>query len=288
MSEHTLAAAVARLTRAFAAAGLDSPACDARLLVQAAAEVRALELTLQPDAPLSAQAQARLVDWERRRLAREPVTRILGQRGFWTFDLTVAPDVLDPRPDSETLVEACLRALSARGRARSPPLRILDVGTGSGALLAALLREHPTATGVGVDVSPTAVALARSNLAALGLAERAQVRLTDWRTLAEETFDLVVSNPPYVAAHEIDALDPEVRLYDPRLALDGGPDGLDAYRSLAQLTPRWLVADGIAAFEIGATQAAEVTALMQAAGLELLAVAQDMAGHDRAVIVRKR
>lgn len=289
MSQYPMGSAgflVEALTRAFASADLPDPALDARSLVCKAGGVSPLDLTLRPETPLSTEAQKLLDGWRHRRMAREPVTRILGKRGFWSFELTVAPGVLDPRPDSEVLVEACLKHLGQG--ARSQPLRILDAGAGSGALLAALLTELPEATGLAVDISPEAVALAAANLASLGLRERADVRLQRWDTVVGEIFDVVVSNPPYIASEEIDGLDPEVRLHDPHLALDGGQDGLEAYRSLARILPVWLKSSGLAAFEIGATQGPAVTGVLAAAGLKNISVVKDFSALDRVVIAHCR
>lgn len=274
---------VEALTRDFASAGLPDPVWDARSLVCAAARASALDLTLRPERPVSADAQETLRLWRERRLAGEPITRILGSRGFWSFELTVAPGVLDPRPDSEVLVEACLRRLGAD--ARGKPLRLLDAGTGSGALVAALLTELPMANAVALDIAPEAATLAISNLTRLGLTDRCEVRMGAWDDVPEcETFDVVVSNPPYIRSGDIDELAAEVRLHDPRLALDGGPDGLDAYRALGRLTPRWLRRGGVAAFEIGATQGSDVTKILSAAGLQRLEIIQDFSELDRVVV----
>lgn len=256
---------------------------DARRLVCAALGVRELDLILNPEVQAGTGELARLEEFTRRRLAREPVTRILGSRGFWSLELSVCPGVLDPRPDTEVLVEACLATLGSR---INEPINILDVGTGSGAIIAALLVECPLARGWAIDLSPEAAAAAGNNLARLGLAGRASVLCQSWSEPLPVRFDLVVSNPPYIPSSQIDGLDPEVREYDPMLALDGGEDGLEAYRSLAARCTAWLKEDGFLALEIGADQAKAVQPIFEKSGLRLIALRQDYAGRDRALVWR--
>ena len=274
-------AALAAMTRAFAAAGLPGASLDARLLLCAAARCEAAALIADPQATLDAGAAVRAQAFAARRLAREPVSRILGRRGFWTISLALSPDVLDPRPDSETLIEAALEHVAAR---RDEALRVLDLGTGSGALLCALLDALPHAQGVGLDLSPQACAVARGNLERLGLAPRAAIVEGAWSAAPAGPFDLVVANPPYIESAAIAALEPEVRAHDPRLALDGGVDGLDAYRAIAPLLPRRLAHGGLAALEVGAGQAQDVAALLEGAGLASRAPRRDLGGVERAVL----
>ena len=280
-AETSREAAIGRLAAAFAAAGLETPALDARLLVCAAAGIGHAALVRDPGLPLgesAAIAQA----YGTRRLAREPVSRIIGKREFWGLPLSVTPDVLDPRPDTETLVEAVLSALPDRALA----LRILDLGTGSGALLCALLHEYPDATGTGVDLSPAACAVAQANLARLGLAARASIVNGGWGATVPQRFDLVVSNPPYVESATIAALAPEVRDHDPRLALDGGGDGLQCYRAIVLLLPALLLAGGLAVLETGAGQGPAVETLATAQGLDFIELRRDLAGRGRALVLR--
>ena len=269
------------LTRAFAGAGLDTPDLDARLLVGAARGLDHAGLVREADAPLGEAAAAVLRELAARRLAREPVARILGRREFWGLDLVVAPDVLDPRADSETIIETALRLLP------SPPERVLDLGAGSGALICALLSEWRQAIGVAIDLSPTACVATRTNLARCGLGDRALVLRGDWDAALATTFDLVVSNPPYIVSGEIAGLAPEVRGHDPRLALDGGADGLDAYRALAPVLLRRLSARGLALLEFGLGQADAVGALMRGVVLDVAGFADDLAGRARVAIVRR-
>ena len=261
-------------------AGIESAALDARLLLCAAAGLRPTDLILAPDAALDPASLKTLAALARRRAAREPISRILGKREFWSLELALTPDALDPRADTETLVEAAVKRFATR---RGEPLRVLDLGTGSGALICALLSEFPLATGIGVDVSPAAAATARANLARCGLGARGQIRIADWNRDFAGSFDLIVANPPYVASAQIALLAPEVARYDPRLALDGGADGLKAYRALAPRLAAWM-ADGASFFlEIGQGQEGAVAALLDQAGLALVARHYDLAGICRAL-----
>lgn len=276
----TRAEAIARVADSLTGAGIKEAKRDARALLLAAAGLALADLILDPDAPLGAAAARRLAEFACRRAAREPVSRILGARGFWTLDLLVAPHVLDPRPDTETVVEFALDLLRARGDA---PIAILDLGSGSGAILCALLAEFPAARGVAVDLSPRACAASAENLARCGFTRRASVLCGRWAGAISARFDLVVSNPPYVRAGDIAGLDPEVREHDPRLALDGGVDGLDSYREIAGDLPRLLKDGGAAVFEVGAGQAGTVGTLLAAQGLVPAGARRDAGGTERAV-----
>jgi release factor glutamine methyltransferase len=278
--------AVQGLAACFAAAGVPAPRTDARLLVAAAAGLTRADLLARPERALTAETSARLREFARRRERREPVSRMLGTREFWGRPFRLSPATLDPRPDSETLIEAALQVV-AQGGARDRELRILDIGTGSGCLLLTLLAELPGATGLGTDIGAEALAVAADNARALGVGQRVRFELA--RSLAGPTgpFDLVVCNPPYVPSAEIATLAPEVRDFDPRAALDGGPDGLDIYRELAPGLPR-LAPGGVALFEVGAGQAGEVTQILRArAGfVEPPRIWRDLGGHERCVAVR--
>ena len=280
----TRADAVARVTEFLANMGVENAADDARALLIAAAGLTRLDLAIAPQAPLDEEAARRLAHFAQRRGEREPLSRIRGERGFWTLDLTVASDVLDPRPDTETLIEVALDLLRDR---RNDALSILDLGTGSGAIVCALLSELPAARAVAIDVSPQACAAAAANLARCGLADRASVLRGNWADAVNARFDLVVSNPPYVRSDEIDELDPEVRLYDPALALDGGADGLACYRAIAGEAARLLRADGLILFEVGAGQAVSVAALIGAQGFSVEQVGRDLGGRERVVAARR-
>lgn len=266
------------------AAGVPGPVIDARVLVEAACGVTRADIVGDPYREISPEKAARLDDYLERRIRREPVSHILGRRGFWNIMLGVTPGVLTPRPETEVIVDHALR-LFPEGRS----LRILDLGVGSGAILLAILAERPAARGLGVDVSEEALAVARENAANLGLAGRVALLRGDWTTgLAEADFDLVVSNPPYIATDVIETLDPEVRVYEPRLALDGGADGLDAFRRLAPEILRVLKPGGRFLVEIGYDQRAAVETLFREAGAVEVETLQDLSTHDRVVAGAKK
>ena len=260
-------------------AGLAGPVIDARLLVEAAAEATRADIVTDPYRQLSPEQEATLADYLARRERREPVSHILGRKGFWKIMLQVNAGVLTPRPDTETVVEVALRDFPEHAA-----WRVLDLGVGSGAILLAILAERPAAKGLGVDVSEEALAVARDNAAALGLAGRLALLRGDWTEgLADASFDLVVCNPPYVASDVIETLEPEVRRYEPRIALDGGPDGLAAYRVLAPEILRVLKPGGRFAVEIGYDQRAAVETLFRAAGARDVATVRDLGDRDRVI-----
>jgi len=273
----TRGVALARIAARLARAGVAEPEREATLLLRRAAHLGASALIAEPEAPLGP-AFARIAAYAARRAAGEPLSRIEGRRGFWRSELRITPDVLDPRADTETLVEAALAAFAPRAGER---LRVLDFGVGSGAILAALLGEWPLAEGVGIDVSAAAVEVARGNLDALGLAARARVRVGRWGEGLAEVFDVIVANPPYIASGEIAALAREVRDHDPRLALDGGADGLDAYRALAPEIARLLAPGGGFFVEIGAGQGDAAAAIFAGAGLIAAERRRDLSGLER-------
>jgi release factor glutamine methyltransferase len=266
-----------------AKAGIDGAAREVRLLLQAAAGIPIATQIAFPERTIEIAAAARFDVLLERRARREPMAHILGQREFWSLAFKVTADTLDPRPDSETLVQAVLDQLPDRSAA----LRLIDFGTGTGCLLLALLHELPNATGAGVDVSAAALAVATENANALGLAQRTSFHRSDWDDGLDSGFDIVLSNPPYIPSEDIAGLQPEIASYEPRLALDGGPDGLDAYRRLGPATARLLVPDGLAAFEIGIGQGESVRRIMAAAGLRHITTARDLAAVERSLLFRK-
>jgi release factor glutamine methyltransferase len=276
----TRAEAFAHLRRAFAEAGLDTPELDARILLTEALGVGPTDLALRPQEPIGDKGAARLCEHAARRLAHEPVARILGFQEFWALTFELSPETLMPRPDTETVVEAALAEIDDRTAA----LRVLDLGTGSGCLLVALLRELPNARGVGVDRAPAALAAARRNAGRNGVADRADVVAGDWSAALAGEFDLIVSNPPYILSGAIQALPAEVRDHDPAGALDGGSDGLDAYRAILADAPRLLARAARLVLEIGFDQEAAVRTLAGAAGLEVKRVANDLGGRPRALV----
>lgn len=278
------AVALASVAKFLACRGIEDARRDARILLLAAAQISHADLLLEPDAPLNSDFAATLSAYAERRAAREPVSRIIGARGFWTLDLLVAPEVLDPRADTETLVELALRNFYDR---RNEPLTILDLGTGSGAILCALLSELPGARGVAVDRSAAACAAASKNFERCGLGDRVEILRGDWAEAICATFDLVVSNPPYIRTVEIEKLAPEVRLHDPAIALDGGADGLACYRRLARQIPRLLAPAGLSVLEVGAGQAEAVRRVLEENALAIVATAKDSGGRERAIAAGK-
>jgi release factor glutamine methyltransferase len=271
------------LARALAAAGIDSADLDARVLLCGALGIGHLDLIREPGAALGDGA-ALLNDFTARRMNREPVSKILGYRDFWDMRIGVGPHVLDPRPDTEILVEAVL----SHGAGLSPPfLRLLDLGVGSGAILCALLRGFPGSFGLGIDVSPRACATARANLVALGLLGRGQIACGNWTEALTGRFNVIVSNPPYIPKGTIAGLDREVRDHDPLLALDGGEDGLVAYRQIIPRLPSLLAAPGLIAFEVGPGQAAPVARLLEETEFCDINVMPDLAGRERILLARR-
>ncbi len=275
------------LAQAFRAAGLDTPALDARLLVGHALGLDHAGLAAAAERLLGSPEIARIETLAARRFAREPVARIIGTKEFWGLPLLVTPAVLVPRPDSETVVAAALAALDRR-KARMRALRIADLGTGSGALLFALLSELPHAYGVGTDRDPPALATARANAARLGLAARADFVVSDYGTALAGGLDLVIANPPYIRTQDIESLAPEVRDFDPRCAIDGGPDGLAGYRAIAADARRLLAPAAPLLVEVGAGQSRAVADLFECAGLAVESAPQaDLSGVARVVAARR-
>ena len=273
---------------ALTAAGIDNARFEARLLLAQASGFSIEQLVARgtDEVPTNVVETARSLT--ARRVRREPMAYILGEREFWGLPFKVSRAVLVPRPDSETLIEAVLSLMPDRSR----PWRILDLGLGSGCLLLTLLREYPLAQGVGLEASIEALAMAQENAEALGVADRARLIAGDWRqpdwvdTLVQARggpFDLVVSNPPYIPSAAVPKLMPEVSSFEPRLALDGGADGFDAYHTIIAAGPRLVTAGGFMAVEVGESQATEITGLFAAAGLSPRVPWKDLGGIDRVV-----
>ncbi|MEQ1756584.1 MAG: peptide chain release factor N(5)-glutamine methyltransferase [Micropepsaceae bacterium] len=257
MTQKRLREAAARL----AAAGIDQPLREARILLD---EI--------PD---------RFDEAVERRIRREPVAYILGRWEFWSLDFEVTPAVLIPRPDTETIVETALKELK-----HNPPKRILDLGTGSGCLLISLLTEWPDATGVGIDISPDALAVASRNADRLGVASRAKFVQCDFGELSDDRYDLVVSNPPYIADAVMQTLEPDVREYEPHLALKGGPDGLGPLERIAIALHDCLHPGALALIEIGYDQGGPATSTLRKRGLDVIGVVQDLGHNDRVIAAR--
>jgi release factor glutamine methyltransferase len=266
-------------------AGIETPELDARLLLCHAADLTHESFVAGAREALAPEAAVRFSTFIERCAAREPVSRITGTREFYGRSFLVETCVLDPRPDTETLIEAALDLVGRKG-GRDQPLRVLDLGTGTGCILLTLLAELPEATGVGTDLSSGALRVARANAERLGLAARASFLQTDWLNRVSGEFDLIVSNPPYIATSEIGGLAPEVALHDPHRALDGGPDGLDAYRHIVAGAAKLLAPKGQILVEIGASQALAVAGLFRNAGflVDNESPRLDLAGRPRVVV----
>jgi release factor glutamine methyltransferase len=264
-----------------AKARVETAKLDARILVQSAFGLTREEMLMHPFDPAKEPWLAHARAMVRRRERGEPVSRILGRREFWSLDFVISPATLDPRPDSETVVEAAL----AEVRDRRAPLRILDLGTGSGCLLLALLSELPAARGIGIDIQPGAANTAQRNADRLGLWERAMFCIGSWADALDGRFDVIVANPPYIPSGQMRWLPVEVRGFDPYIALDGGDDGAFAYRAIAEQLPRLLSPSGSAHLELGAGQAAEISEVMRRVGLNVIAIRRDLGGIERCISV---
>ncbi len=272
--------AIRRGTARLADAGIEAAAREARRLLAASLGLSAAVLLANRQALVPV---CRYDAFLARRAAREPLALILGRQEFWSLDFLVSSATLIPRADSETLIEAALAALPARAGVR----RVLDIGTGTGCLLLAALQEYPQAWGFGLDIAPAAAALAAENARRLGFADRSAFAVADWTAPLAGQFDLVLANPPYIPSAAVPALMPEVARYEPRTALDGGADGLGAYRTILNALPDRLSAHGVAVLELGHGQHGPVGALAKAAGLVIAEVRSDLSGIQRALVIRR-
>ncbi len=273
----TAAKAMAAATARLRAAGVDDPARDARVLLAHAARIEASRVTLIAPEELSPDIAERYEQLVSLRAIRVPVSHLLGEREFYGRNFRVSREVLDPRPETETLIEAALS---------EPFDHVLDLGVGSGCILVTLLAERASATGLGADLSEAACLQASANAVQHSVQDRAEILRSDWFERIEGQFDLIVSNPPYIALSEMQDLSPEVREHEPRMALTDEGDGLDAYRRIAAGAPDFLMAGGRLLVEIGPTQAKDVSALFDAAGLSDIRVIPDLDGRDRVVLGR--
>jgi len=278
MTSESRAQAIARGAARLAEAGVPDSARDARLLYRWVAGLDGAGLAAALNEPATAPELARFERAIAARAGRAPVSHITGQREFWGRSFRVTPAVLDPRPETETLIAAALDG--------PQPGRILDLGTGSGCILLTLLAKWPAARGTGVDASAAALEVAAENARRLGVVDRAELRLGDWCDGLDDRYDLIVSNPPYIAAHELAGLAPEVRLHEPLAALSPGGDGLGAYRRIAAGVGPLLGRGGRVLLEIGATQAATAGQILRASGLREIAILPDLDGRDRVIGAR--
>lgn len=284
----TLLETYQKTKKTFKECGIDTPDLDARILVLHATGLKREDLIMHGDFSVTDEQAQNIQEFETRRLAGEPVSRILGSREFFGMDFQLSEQTLDPRPDTEILVETVLNNIPAHDKA----LRILDLGTGTGCIVLSLLASLPNAKAVAVDISEDAVATAQQNAKELGLSERCDIRVLDWKEqdVVKELgqFDILVSNPPYIRTLDIETLSLEVKGFDPYAALDGGTDGLDCYREIADILPDLLKEDGICAVEIGWDQAEDVKKILHDAGFTQQIVEKDLAGHDRCIFSTKK
>lgn len=283
-ADDSLDHAVQRGASLLAKAGFPEPRREARKLVTAAAEIDAARLIATPESALGAQAAIRLHEILKRRLEHEPLSRILGSREFFGRDFKLSSETLDPRPDTEVLIEAAKELVIEEGWS-GRPFRLLDIGTGTGILAITMLAECPNATAVATDISARALATARSNAERLGVVDR--IQFLEARSLEgiAGSFDLLMSNPPYIVSADIETLDAEVRLHDPVAALDGGPDGLHVYREIVAGLPH-VVPQGWAVFEVGAGQTSEVVGLLNGQEVWEIRTWKDLGNHTRCVAGR--
>ncbi len=279
----TLGEAVATARSRFADAGLADAAIESRLLIGGLLGLSATQVFTGGDQPLSQDQDAKISEAIERRLKREPVHRILGLREFHGLDFILSRETLEPRPDTEVLVETMLPFVK-QVAAKQGSARILDLGTGTGAILLALLKECPEAEGIGSDISEDALATATKNAERLDLAERCQMVRSRWFDAIDGRFDIIVSNPPYIRSDVIPELEPEVRDFDPLAALDGGPDGLSAYRAIAADAAGVLEQDGVIGVEIGYDQKDAVSAIFCSAGFKLAQARRDYGDNDRVLV----
>ena len=265
------------------AAGVENAVGDARLLLAYALQASKEALIAEPGRVLNARELHNFNIALFRRESREPMSHILGKREFYGIEFDISPDVLDPRPDSETLIEAVLLQMPDKNEF----IRILDLGSGSGCLVLSLLTQYPKAYGVGVDASLKALKQFRKNIDKLGLGERAQGVRSNWLADLPQTwlqsFDVIVSNPPYIPSHDIASLEPEVKDYEPLLALDGGEDGFDCYKDILAEAHLYLKPEGLLVFECGIGQAENLKEMMEAMGYENIFIRKDLAGIERVV-----
>lgn len=279
----TLGEMIAHIRSRFAAAGIEDPAAEARILVGGLLDLQRVDFITGSGEQLRPDDETRVHAAAERRLAGEPPYRILGRRSFYGLEFRLSQATLEPRPDTEILVEAVLDALADR---RSEPLAILDLGTGTGAIVLALLSQLPNARGTGLDLSPAALVTAAENAGLNGLADRFEVRQSDWFENISGAYDVIVSNPPYIPAKVIPSLDREVRDFDPHLALDGGEDGLEAYRAIASRAKPFLKENALVAVETGFDQRRSVEEIFRNQGFILTKAWKDYGGNDRVQVFR--
>ncbi|MEC9078059.1 MAG: peptide chain release factor N(5)-glutamine methyltransferase [Pseudomonadota bacterium] len=282
MPQKNLAVTLIKMAeKIFSGIGIEKPRFEARILLAHVLGIKPLDLISDPYRNCSRKQMQQFESLVNQRARRVPISHLLGRREFWSLDFRVTRDVLDPRPDSETIVAEALKRFPTKKGA----LSILDIGVGSGCLLLSVLHERPQASGLGTDVSQAAIDISTLNASRLGLANRVEFQCTSWVTGIKTKFDLILCNPPYIATSKIELLEMEVRTYEPRLALDGGWDGLVAYRELIPELCKILNGKGIVILEIGLGQARDVISLAEECGLTTLAQPRDLSGHIRCLVL---
>ena len=268
------------IKKSLSEAGIDNPDLDASLLLQEITGVSREELLLNNNIVITESQSKKITELVERRIKREPISKILGHKGFWKYIFKVSHETLDPRPDSETIISSVIDNFDT-----SKSYKILDLGTGTGCLLLSLLGEFKNSEGLGVDVSSGVMSIFQQNADSLELQDRASFLNKSWEDMPlDQQFDIIVSNPPYIENNVIEGLEPEVKNYDPHLALSGGDDGLECYRSITLLLPKLLKKKGKVFFEIGYNQADTVKAILAEGGLSVLEIIPDLAGNDRCII----
>jgi release factor glutamine methyltransferase len=282
--DETRGSLVVEATAVLSEVGIEEPRRRARILVAAALNISRADLFGHPNLAVDKREIGLVKAMLRRMVDREPLSRILGRREFWGLEFTLSAETLDPRPESETLVEAVLSRNPDRGRS----CRFLDLGTGTGCILLALLHEFPKAIGIGIDIAESAARTAAGNAARLGFANRAFFFVGDWAAAVAGNFAAVIANPPYIARADLKLLPREVACYDPPRALNGGEDGLAAYRAIAKDVPKVLAPDGIFVAEVGVDQADSIATIMKLNGLILDGIERDLAGNNRCVVARQQ
>jgi len=277
---HTIQSTLTFAITELHAKAIENPRQDARLLLAHVLNKDQSFLLAYPETPLSKNQHAKFTNLLQQRLQGRPISKIIGYKEFWSLRFITSEHVLDPRPDSETLIESVLDHVPNK----NTPYRILDLGTGSGCLLLTLLTEYKNATGIGVDLSPQALNVAQQNAQSLKIHDRVALINARWADALHEKFDIIISNPPYIPSADIAALQDEVKIHDPLLALDGGLDGLDCYREIYQHIPQLLSPKGICAFEIGFDQALSVKEILEKHGLLHLETRHDLSNHPRIIV----
>jgi len=278
----TIKTLLTNIKEQFTAQGIENPVLDARLVMQEVLNITHEEILLNNNRVITANESKALSILVSRRLKREPISRILGKRAFWKHEFKLSDKTLDPRPDSETIIQSVISSFN-----KNDELNILDLGTGTGCLLLSILNEFPNSKGVGVDISSGAIDIAKENAKEIGISKKVNFIDSDWKNMElNNSFNVIISNPPYIENSEIESLEPEVKNFDPYLALAGGNDGLDSYKEIIKILPKLLKKDGKIFFEIGYNQEVPVKEMLAHNGFSVIEVTQDLAGISRCIVAK--